>query len=103
MIFSATLKKHHADSKLVRQFNPVFLSDLAEERLRKRDQQTRAITTTAVGIHAATMGQPRQSLEPALDHGMRRRSAQLRDKTHAACIMIRREGEATLRHTTCLT
>jgi hypothetical protein len=34
---------------------------------------------------------------------MRRRSAQLRDKTHAACIMIRREGEATLRHTTCLT
>ena len=102
-IFLATLKKHHADAKLVRQFDPANPSGLPEESLRKRDQQARAISTAAIRVHAAAMGQARQGLQPAFDHGVRRRSAQLGDEANAACIMIRRKGEATLRHTTCLT
>jgi hypothetical protein len=101
--FLATLKKHHADRKLVGQFNPVSASGLSEESFRKPDQQASAIATAAIGVHAATMGQARQGAEAALDHGMRRRSAQLGNETHAARIMILRECEATLPHSTCLT
>ena len=67
------------------------------------DEQACAITAAAIRVHAAAMGQARQSLEPAFDHHMRRGSAQLGDEAHTARIMIRRKGEATLRHTTCLT
>ncbi len=99
----ATLKKHHADRKLVRQFNPIDASDLSEESFRKRDQQPGAIAAPAIRVHAAAMGQARQGAESTLDQGMRRGSAQLGDETHAACIMIVRKLEATLRHSNCLT
>ena len=102
-IFLGALKKHHADAKLVRQSNPVSTSHSAEERLRKRNQQAGAISTAPICVHATAMGQARQGLKPALHDGMRRRAAQLGDEAHATCIMIRREGEATPRHTTCLT
>jgi hypothetical protein len=49
------------------------------------------------------MGQARQGVESTLDHGMRRRSAQLGNEAYAARIMILRECEATLPHITCLT
>lgn len=99
----ATLKKHHADSKLFGQFNAVRASGLSEESFRKPDQQSCAIAAAAIGVHATAMGQARQGAESALDHGMGRRSTQLGDEAHAACIMIHREGEATFPHTTCLT
>jgi hypothetical protein len=99
----APLKKHHADPELFRQCNPIIPNDPAEKSLRKREQQACPIATTAVSVHAAAMGQARQSLETALHHAMRRGSAQLRDEAHAAGIMIARKGEATLRHVRCLT
>jgi hypothetical protein len=49
------------------------------------------------------MSQTLKRVQAALDHGMGRGSAQLRDEAHAACIMIVRECEATFRHITCLT
>jgi hypothetical protein len=48
------------------------------------------------------MGKPYQRPQAALHHLMGRRFAQLRDETHAAGIMVEREGWATFRHITCV-
>jgi hypothetical protein len=103
LTFLARLKKHHGNTELVRQFDSTGAGSLMEERLRNAYEHSGAIAAAAIRIHSTAMGKPLQSAEPSLDHGMRRRSAQLRDKTHATGIMIVREGEATFRHTTGLT
>ena len=103
MIFLATLKKHHADRKLVRQFNPVGASGLSKESFGKRDQQPGAIAAAAIRVHAAPMGQAHQGAESTLDQGMRRGAPQLGDEAHAACIMIVGKLAAALPHVTCLT
>jgi hypothetical protein len=100
--FLATLKKHHADRKLVRQFNSVDASGPSEESFGKRDQQPGAIAAAAICVHAAAMGQAHQGAESSLDQGMRRGSAQLGDEAHAACIMIVSKPEATVPHVNCL-
>jgi hypothetical protein len=59
-IFMATLKKHHAEAKFLRQLNPVGASGFPEESLRDADQQTRAIAAAPIRVHAAAMRQARQ-------------------------------------------
>jgi hypothetical protein len=53
--FLARLKKHHANSKLFRQFNSEDASGLPKESLRNFKQQARAIAAAAIGVHASAM------------------------------------------------
>src|SRR5580700_3783669 len=95
----AGLKKHHADAKLLRQMNAISARRFPEEGFGKADQQTRAVTATAVGIDAAAVRQARQRAQSSFDQSMRSRPSELSHEAHAACVMIRRECEATLPHT----
>jgi hypothetical protein len=94
----ATLKKHHAHSKLAGQSNPGSPSGFPEERLRNGHEQASAIAAAAIRIHTAAMGQTHEGTEPAFHHRVRGGCAELGDEAHAAGIVIFRENEATLRH-----
>jgi hypothetical protein len=79
--------------------NAISAHRFPEKGFGKADQQACAVPATAIGIDSAAVRQARQRAQSSLDQSMRRRPTELSHKAHSACVMIRRECEATLPHT----
>ena len=95
----AGLKKHHADAKLLRQMNAISARRFPEKCFGKADQQACTVPAAAIGIDAAAVRQAHKRTQSSFDQCVRGWPAELSHKAHAACIMIRRECEATFPHT----
>ena len=93
-------QEHHPQAKYRRQIDPIPSRLLSYEGIRNLREEAGAITTAAIGVHAAAMRQAAQHLECTLYDLMRAAMPKPCDEADTTCIMV--DGELIARHPSCV-
>src|SRR6202790_5141120 len=88
LLLRACREKTKAQAKCFRELNSLLVGARAEERLRQREQQARAVAARSVRIDATAMRQPFESGEPIFDDFVTGRTTQVRDEAGSTRIVV---------------